>query len=142
MPVLKNSRHERFCQAVASGMTAVAAYMKAYSCSIENAECNASRLRDSEGVAERIAEIMEAGAEFVSLNRGEWLESFVRIAGKAEKSKDFSAARASLRELGLAMPGWYAPEESKVNLTTDTHKSAVARIRKRKITHRRTPETE
>jgi hypothetical protein len=121
-------------------MSAVAAYVKAYNCSIENAESNASRLRENEGVSARITELQEAGAEFVSLSRGEWLESFVRISVKAEKAKDFAAAKGALRELGLAIPGWYAPEKSEVAVSTDTHKAALGRVRAQR-THLRTPQT-
>lgn len=63
MPVLKNSRHERFAQLVAGGMPATPAYKKIYKCQTRTAETSSSRLMSSGKVADRIAELKKAAAE-------------------------------------------------------------------------------
>jgi phage terminase small subunit len=62
MPVLKNARHERFAQYVASGMTGAKAYKKVYRCGQVTAENNSVRLRGYELVSTRITELMERAA--------------------------------------------------------------------------------
>jgi|GEM_PF-4385558 len=51
-----------------------------------------------------------AGVAF-SLSRAEWLNRLLGLAEKAESAEDFNIARATLREIGLAMPNWYGPDE-------------------------------
>ena len=53
MPTLRNPRHEKFAQLVASGMTAQAAFTQAG----YKAPQNAPRLRNDELVAKRIEEL-------------------------------------------------------------------------------------
>lgn len=63
MTCLINPRHERFCQAIASGMTASAAYVAVgYSPN----RGNASRLNANESIRARIAELLEAAANKAS----------------------------------------------------------------------------
>jgi hypothetical protein len=54
MPVLTNSKHEKFAQAVAKGVTASAAYIAA-GYSKASAGSNGARMRENEGVSARIA---------------------------------------------------------------------------------------
>ncbi len=62
MPVLQNPKHERFAQLAALGNSDTAAYRKAFKCKQSTAETNAYRLREIEGVAERIADLQEMAA--------------------------------------------------------------------------------
>lgn len=60
MPVLSNSRHERFAQAVAEGQSASQAYVSAGYAANEG---NAGRLNRNEQVRSRVEEILAEGAE-------------------------------------------------------------------------------
>lgn len=111
MPVLKNSKHERFAQMVAGGKSATAAYRKVYGATQRVAEGNACRVMENDGVSARVEELKKKVEAEFAMTRLEWLESFARLAKKAERSKDYSAARGCLREIGLAMARWYAPEK-------------------------------
>lgn len=59
MPVLEDQTHERFCQLVFEGQSDVRAYMEAYGATRENAESNAWRVRDYEGVVARISQLFK-----------------------------------------------------------------------------------
>ena len=70
MPALKNPRHEKCAQLVASGMTAQAAFTQAG----YNGPQNAPWLRNNELVAKRIEELQlrnERRAEMAALSRDE-----------------------------------------------------------------------
>jgi phage terminase small subunit len=112
MPALKNTRHEAFAQAKAKGMSSSEAYEKAgYAKDI----AHAARLASKGTVKARIEELQaKIETEFV-LTRMEWLNELRDIATKAKKDSDYSAARGALREIGLAMPGWYSPEKNEVD---------------------------
>ena len=114
MPVLPNTRHERFAQGVADGMSSVAAYGEA---GYKRLASHASRLRAHPRVQARIAELQKDLEQHFAMRRIDWLEALRRIAGKAEDEKDYAAARAALREIGLAMLRWYAPDEKDRNIT-------------------------
>lgn len=113
MPVLKNARHEKFAHGIAAGMTADAAYAAA---GFKPDRGNAARLTANDSVRSRVEELQaEAEAEFV-MSRTEWLESFARLARKSEDARDYSAAKGCLREIGLALPQWYAPQRSEMKV--------------------------
>src|SRR5262245_43423116 len=59
MPILKNERHERFCQAIAAGMSQTDAYICAgfRAKPGKGAAQSASRLRKQPHIAERLAEL-------------------------------------------------------------------------------------
>ena len=59
MPVLKNARHERFCQLLATGKTITAAFAEA---GFAPNDANASRTRALPYIDARVREIMEAAA--------------------------------------------------------------------------------
>ena len=79
MPTLRNPKHEKFAQLVASGMTAQAAFTQAGYPSPQNAP----RLRNNELVAKRIEELQarnERKAEMAALTRDEpWLPTFRKV---------------------------------------------------------------
>ncbi len=110
MPVLSNPKHERFAQERAKGATADAAYQKA---GYKPDRGAASRMSAKVSIQARIEELAKRVEEKFTMTRVEWLESFRRGARAAEKAEDYAAMRGHLREIGLAMPGWYAPEEQK-----------------------------
>jgi hypothetical protein len=60
MPTLRNPRHERFAQELATGKTADAAYGLA---GYRENRSNAARLSANQGVQKRVAEIQSLGAE-------------------------------------------------------------------------------
>jgi hypothetical protein len=63
MPVLPNARHERFAQNLAAGMTGDAAYEAA---GFAPNRHNASRLKTTETVRNRVAELTQCGANAVA----------------------------------------------------------------------------
>lgn len=60
MPILSNSKHERFAQALAQGMSASAAFVEA---GYKAHGSNASRLSQNDKVRSRVDELLAAGAE-------------------------------------------------------------------------------
>jgi hypothetical protein len=128
MPALTNTKAEACAQLLAKGGIAEhAAYAKAFGTSKKSAQGNASAAIEKYGIHARVAELQAQAAETFSLSRATWLESLARIAKKAEAEKDYTAARGCLREIGLAMPKWYAPSGTD-GLATD-----VAELIKRLI---------
>lgn len=119
MPALLNPRYEAFALAVSKGMKGAAAYRKHVSggkCNDRTAEVNASvLLKESTEVALRVAELRrrtsDVAAKHFDFERERWLGRLLGIADKAEAAHDFAAATRCLREIGLAMPGWYSPEK-------------------------------
>jgi phage terminase small subunit len=78
MPTLRNPKHERFAQLVATGMTAQAAFTQAG----YKAQQNAPRLRNNELVAKRIEELQvrnERKAEMAALSRDELVKILTEI---------------------------------------------------------------
>jgi hypothetical protein len=81
MPTLQNSRHERFAQGLARGLTQAQAHAEAGYCGLPSAAC---RLFKNPMVQVRIAEIMERAAARAEITVELVTENLVRIAGKAE----------------------------------------------------------
>jgi hypothetical protein len=78
LPILKNPKHEKFAQLVASGMTAQAAFTQAGYPSPQNAP----RLRNNELVAKKIEELQarnERKGEMAALTRDELVEILTEI---------------------------------------------------------------
>ena len=110
MPVLKNTNAEACAQLLAKGgISEPSAYAAAIGGSKRSTEGNASAQMEKHGIRARAAELQAQAAETFRLSRTAWLESFARIAKKAEEAGDYAATRGSLREIGLAMPKWDAP---------------------------------
>ena len=83
MTALQNSRHERFAQGLAMGLTQVQAYAEAGYCGLPSAAC---RLFKNPMVQVRVAEIMERAAARAEITVELVTENLVRIAGKAEET--------------------------------------------------------
>ena len=64
----RNSRHERFAQAVASGMSASEAYRQSGATG-KNADVHAARLMVNDGISKRVAELKAAQAQKSELSR-------------------------------------------------------------------------
>lgn len=76
MPVLKNSRHERFAQELASGKTATEAFRIA---GYRPNDGNCGRLKKKEQISTRVAEILDGAARRVEITRAKVLEELSRI---------------------------------------------------------------
>jgi phage terminase small subunit len=60
MPILKNAKHERFCQGIAEGMTGGDAYIRAgYASNANAASVSATRLLKDAKISARIAELLK-----------------------------------------------------------------------------------
>ncbi len=120
MPALTNTKAEACAQLLAKGgISEHAAYAQAFGVSKRSAEGNASAQMEKHGIRARVAELQAQSADIFSLSRADWLESFARLAKKAEEAGEYAAARSNLREIGLALPGWYAKDDSKESADTD-----------------------
>lgn len=78
MPVLDNSRHEKFAQEVAKGMDATAAYISVYGKS-SRSSANSSAARLLANVRFRVQELKEASATATTLTMQERRERLARI---------------------------------------------------------------
>jgi phage terminase small subunit len=115
MPTLRNPKHERFAQLVASGMTAQAAFTQAGYPSPQNAP----RLRNNALVAKRIEELQarnERKAEMEALSRDELIGILTEIvhATRARLSEARLGDGLKAAEMLAKMSGWNEPE--KVNV--------------------------
>ena len=89
----------------------------------------AARIEALKGVVERVAD------EKFGLSRESWLAQFVALANQAQSTGNFSAAVRSLREIGLAMPGWYAGRKIEAeDKPVDTLTAFLGKIRARRAT--------
>lgn len=80
MPVLSNSRHERFAQEVAKGSSARAAYEAAgYEATGQAIGINAGRLLKNASVRARVDEIVAAGAKRAEVSVERILREYARI---------------------------------------------------------------
>jgi phage terminase small subunit len=114
MPTLRNPKHEKFAQLVASGLTAQAAFTNAG----YPAPQNAPRLRNNALVAKRIEELEarnEKKAELAALSRDELIGILTEIV-QATRTR-LSEARPSdglkAAEMLAKMCGWNEPEQVK-----------------------------
>lgn len=76
MPVLGNPRHELFAQAIASGKSASAAYVEA---GYEPNRHNAARLSTNEHVADRVEELLLAGAKRAEVTVERVMREYSRV---------------------------------------------------------------
>ena len=102
MPMLTNSRHERFAQGLAQGKTADEAYKRA---GYKENRCNASRLKTNEHISSRVAELQERVVEGVILTR-EWvIERLIENVNRAMELKDGTIANGSVANRALELLG-------------------------------------
>jgi hypothetical protein len=143
MAVLTNPKHEKFAQAVASGLSAAAAYRKVYKCKPESAETNGPAMLRENQVAIRVAEIREnankVAAEKLNLTQEEALQYLARVVrtpiGEIDQTSDLCQERTYVEgneetsvkvkmpgkldaiKLMASMCGWNAPQKLEGNLT-------------------------
>lgn len=115
MPTLRNPKHEKFAQLVASGMTAQAAFTQAGYPSPQNAP----RLRNNELVVKRIEELQarnERRAELAALSRDELVAILTEIvrATRTRLSEARPADGLKAAEMLAKMCGWNEPERVNV----------------------------
>ena len=148
MPVLKNTRHERFAQELAKGSTAVGAYELA---GYRPDRSTASKLAARPEVRARLAELQEAAAEGTVMDLQKMLVYLEKViltpAGLVDERSPLCqeythTERAGTSTFRVKMPGkmdavekliklrgWYAPE--KVTMAAgDTLGELLGRIRR------------
>jgi phage terminase small subunit len=76
MPVLPNARHERFAQELAKGKSATQAYIAA---GFEPHRQNAARLMTNDDIADRVEELLAAGARRAEITVERVLREYARI---------------------------------------------------------------
>ena len=111
MPLL-NARHERFAQAWAANNQNQAECARQAGYSERSARKQGCILVTYPDIRARRDYLATKAAEGFVMDRQQWLESFRRIATKAEQANDFAAAKGCLAEIGKACPGFYAPVET------------------------------
>jgi phage terminase small subunit len=98
MPVLKNPRHERFTQLLASGKTATEAHQLA---GFKRDRGNASRLATDPEIQGRVQQITAVGAERAAVT----VESLINEAEQARRGAmeagQYAAAVAAIKEKGV-----------------------------------------
>jgi phage terminase small subunit len=109
MPVLKNTRHEAFAQALAKGMTATDAYAAA---GYKGDRTAASRLSTNVNVSQRVGEIKSRVAEKAEWTAADRLSALKSIFDR-EAEKDARVAISAIAEANK-MQGSYAPSKSEL----------------------------
>ena len=149
MAVLKNSRHEKFAQAVASGLSGSEAYRQVVgpAAAGKNADVMADQLMNQHGVRERVAELKEANSRKATLSREQTIEFLCNVistsAAKIEvdsplvQSAEFVDGKpvrlkipdkiAAVKEL-TKMCGWAQPNRIEL-AATDTLAEFINSIR-------------
>lgn len=114
MPVLKNSRHEKFAQLLANGKSATDAYAEA---GYEGDRTAASRLSSNVNISQRVDEIKNKVAEKAEWSAAERLSALKTIYDTAASS-DPRVAISAIAEANK-MQGSYAPSKVDANVTGD-----------------------
>ena len=112
MPTLRNPKHERFAQLVATGMTAQAAFTQAGYPSPQNAP----RLRNNALVAKRIEELQARNERKAEMTRDELIGILIDIvhASRARLSAARTTDGLKAAEMLAKMCGWNEPERVNV----------------------------
>jgi hypothetical protein len=101
MPVLRNSRHEKFALIVAKGETRSEAYREVTG-SAKNADANADNWLNTPGVRERIAELQEQTAKECGMEHIDCAKSLVAMYQSALQLEHDSEMRRRFLILKLA----------------------------------------
>src|SRR3954447_17272539 len=104
MPMLENSRHELFAQALAAGNTATVSYELA---GYRPNDGNAVRMKGNESIIERISELRQRSAAKAETTLQGLLEDAAALQRNAAVANQFSAAIGALR-LRAELSGNYA----------------------------------
>jgi phage terminase small subunit len=126
--------HQRFAQGIASGLNATKAYQAAYpKVKVTTAGANGHELLKNTEIQAEITRLRAKVEAKFTMTQAQWLERLLSVADKAELAADFASTKGCLREIGLAMPGWYAAGKVSVSAEGDLMESlasALGSIRK------------
>lgn len=121
MPILQNSRHERFAQLVAAGMSGTEAYERAgYSGDYPNS--SAARLSAKDSVSARISELKAKSEAKAGITRGEIIEILAEYARVHPMEYPHDVRLKAVAQL-TKMCGWDAAD--KVELSADNELSEL-----------------
>ncbi|HEY4859603.1 MAG TPA: hypothetical protein VII14_06655 [Xanthobacteraceae bacterium] len=98
MPVLKNPRHERIAQLLASGKTATEAHQLA---GFKRDRGNASRLATDPEVRDRVQQITAVGAEHAAVTVESLIDEAEQARRGAMEAGQYAAAVAAVKEKGV-----------------------------------------
>lgn len=119
MPVLKNSRHEKFAQLVASGDPQANAYVSA-GYAQTGCHANASRLIAQDNISARIAEIREKAATKADITKADvikFLRKFVEFDIMLEPMKRSDQLKAA--EIIIKLCGFAEPEKVQLGANSE-----------------------
>ena len=128
MPVLKNSRHEAFCQAVAEGRSQTEAYIEA-GYAQKDANSAASRLSANVSISNRVQELKAKAAKRCEITAESLLQRGMQLLDKAESAADFKAASQTLERVAKIGGFWVDKSE-----TTDKTPGMDPAVRQAEIT--------
>ena len=153
MPVLKNARHERFAQIVASGKTQADAYRAVWpkSKAWKDSSVHEGASKVNAKVAPRVKELLEASAAKASITKDEAVsilaEGLRATPGEVKDTSRFAqemtidpvsgkvtiklpSKTALFSELSKAL-GWYAPVKSEVEVSMPPHDDVALLLKDR-----------
>jgi hypothetical protein len=96
MPVLKNTKHERFAQELAKGISASQAYVNA---GYKPHHDNPSRLRGDEGIQARVTELQQRASKSVDITIASLTKMYLEDRKLATELGQASAAKGCLDSL-------------------------------------------
>lgn len=115
MPILSNSRHERFAQELAIGLSATEAYERA---GYKPNDGNASTLKGNQRISDRVSELKVHASQEIEVTL-QWL---IRVTEEARqlamKNGQAGQAVAAIREMGV-LSGHRVDRAENVNFTYD-----------------------
>ena len=88
MASLKNVRHEKFAQCVASGLTGADAYRQVINYTGKEADGNAANWMNRPGVRERVNELKEANSRKATLSREQTIEFLCNVISTSAAKVD------------------------------------------------------
>jgi hypothetical protein len=102
--ILKNSRHEKFSQGVASGLSGSEAYRQVAGAAAGNADVIADDLMNRPGVRERIAELKEANSRRATLSREQTIEFLCNVINTSAAKVDADSSLVQSAEFENGQP--------------------------------------
>jgi len=113
VPILKNSRHEKFAQCLAGGASATNCYVVA-GYSAKGAQPSASALLSNPIVSARVAELKERSNAKADITRTEIIKILANYARSHPDDYTHDVRLKAIQQL-TKMTGWDAPSEIKVS---------------------------
>jgi hypothetical protein len=101
MALLPNSRHELFCQAIASGKPAMEAY-KLAGYKKSSAKANATRLMENDGISSRIAELRVEQSAKSEFSRDQFRQFLINVI---QAKPDEASMQNPLCEIAMTKGG-------------------------------------